>query len=68
MDHVPRRNEASPPTCTAPSEQHDATGQYLIGNADAQKEKAVSADLSLRFPSGRTRAASARSTSAFGTT
>ena len=31
---------------------HDATGQYLIGNPDAQKEKAVSADLSLRFDSG----------------
>ncbi|CAD6526392.1 putative TonB-dependent receptor [Paraburkholderia kirstenboschensis] len=31
---------------------HDATGQYLIGNPDAQKEKAVSADLSLRFTSG----------------
>ena len=31
---------------------HDATGQYLIGNPDAQKEKAVSTDLSLRFASG----------------
>ncbi|WP_288830876.1 TonB-dependent receptor [uncultured Paraburkholderia sp.] len=31
---------------------HGATGQYLIGNPDAQKEKAVSADLSLRFASG----------------
>lgn len=31
---------------------HDATGQYLIGNPDAQKEKAVSTDLSLRFESG----------------
>ncbi|MDR5773944.1 MULTISPECIES: TonB-dependent receptor domain-containing protein [unclassified Caballeronia] len=31
---------------------HDATGQYLIGNQDAQKEKAVSTDLSLRFASG----------------
>jgi iron complex outermembrane receptor protein len=31
---------------------HDATGQYLIGNPDAQTEKAVSADLSLRFDSG----------------
>lgn len=31
---------------------HDATGQYLIGNPDAQKEQAVSADLSLRFASG----------------
>jgi len=31
---------------------HDATGQYLIGDQDAQKEKAVSTDLSLRFASG----------------
>ncbi len=31
---------------------HDATGQYLIGNPDAHKEKAVSADLSLRYASG----------------
>ncbi len=31
---------------------HDATGQYLIGNQDAQKEKAVSTDVSLRFASG----------------
>ncbi|WP_051361691.1 TonB-dependent receptor [Burkholderia sp. WSM2230] len=31
---------------------HGATGQYLIGNPDAQKEKAVSTDLSLRFASG----------------
>ncbi|SAL54678.1 TonB-dependent receptor [Caballeronia sordidicola] len=31
---------------------HDATGQYLIGNPDAQKEKAISTDLSLRFASG----------------
>ncbi|WP_347559101.1 TonB-dependent receptor [Robbsia sp. KACC 23696] len=31
---------------------HDATGQYLIGNADAQKEKSVSTDLALRFASG----------------
>uniref|UniRef100_E1TFY3 TonB-dependent receptor n=1 Tax=Burkholderia sp. (strain CCGE1003) TaxID=640512 RepID=E1TFY3_BURSG len=31
---------------------HDATGQYLIGEPDAQKEKAVSTDLSLRFASG----------------
>ncbi|KMQ79889.1 Zinc-regulated outer membrane receptor [Candidatus Burkholderia pumila] len=31
---------------------HDATGQYLIGNQNAQKEKAVSMDLSLRFASG----------------
>ncbi len=31
---------------------HDATGQYLIGNPDAQKEKALSSDLSLRFASG----------------
>ena len=28
---------------------HDATGQYLIGNPDAQKEKAISTDLSMRF-------------------
>jgi len=34
---------------------HDATGQYLIGNPDAQKEKAVSTDLSLRFRSGPNR-------------
>jgi iron complex outermembrane receptor protein len=31
---------------------HDATGQFLIGNPDAQKEKALSADLSMRFESG----------------
>ncbi|NML30503.1 TonB-dependent receptor [Paraburkholderia sp. G-4-1-8] len=31
---------------------HAATGQYLIGNPDAQKEKAISTDLSLRFASG----------------
>lgn len=31
---------------------HDATGQYLIGNPSAQKEKAVSTDLSLRYASG----------------
>jgi iron complex outermembrane receptor protein len=31
---------------------HDATGQYLIGDPTAQKEKAVSTDLSLRFASG----------------
>lgn len=31
---------------------HDATGQYLIGDPEAQKEKAVSTDLSLRFASG----------------
>ncbi|WP_323122100.1 TonB-dependent receptor [Burkholderia alba] len=34
---------------------HDATGQYLIGNPDAQKEKAVSTDLSLRYASGPNR-------------
>ncbi|GAB7535866.1 TonB-dependent receptor [Burkholderia sp. 3C] len=31
---------------------HDATGQYLIGNPAAQKEKAISTDLSLRYASG----------------
>lgn len=31
---------------------HDATGQFLIGNPNAQKEKAISTDLSLRFASG----------------
>ncbi len=35
---------------------HDATGQYLIGNPDAQKEKAVSTDLSLRFERGPNKA------------
>jgi iron complex outermembrane recepter protein len=35
---------------------HDATGQYLIGNPDAQKEKAISTDLSLRFASGPNKA------------
>ena len=35
---------------------HDATGQYLIGNPDAQKEKAVSTDLSLRYESGPNKA------------
>jgi iron complex outermembrane receptor protein len=35
---------------------HDATGQYLIGNPDAQKEKAISTDLSLRFASGANKA------------
>lgn len=34
---------------------HDATGQYLIGNPEAQKEKAVSTDLSLRFQNGPNR-------------
>jgi iron complex outermembrane recepter protein len=34
---------------------HDATGQYLIGNPDARKEKAVSTDLSLRYASGPNR-------------
>ncbi len=31
---------------------HGATGQFLIGNPDAQKEKAISTDLSLRYASG----------------
>jgi iron complex outermembrane receptor protein len=31
---------------------HDATGQYLIGNANAQKEKAISTDLTLRYENG----------------
>jgi iron complex outermembrane receptor protein len=31
---------------------HGATGQYLIGNIDAQKEKSVSTDLALRYASG----------------
>ncbi len=31
---------------------HDATGQYLIGAPGAQKEKAVSTDLSLRYAAG----------------
>ena len=35
---------------------HDATGQYLIGNPDAQKEKAISTDLSLRFARGPNKA------------
>jgi iron complex outermembrane receptor protein len=35
---------------------HDATGQYLIGNPDAQKEKAISTDLSLRYESGPNKA------------
>ncbi|RAR65909.1 iron complex outermembrane receptor protein [Paraburkholderia unamae] len=35
---------------------HDATGQYLIGNPDAQKEKAISTDLSLRYASGPNKA------------
>ncbi len=35
---------------------HDATGQYLIGNPDAQKEKAISTDLSMRFASGANKA------------
>jgi iron complex outermembrane receptor protein len=35
---------------------HDATGQYLIGNPDAQKEKAISTDLALRFASGANKA------------
>ncbi|MEJ8795572.1 TonB-dependent receptor [Trinickia caryophylli] len=35
---------------------HDATGQYLIGNPDAQKEKAISTDLSLRFQRGPNKA------------
>ncbi|MFM0736141.1 TonB-dependent receptor [Paraburkholderia xenovorans] len=35
---------------------HDATGQYLIGNANAQKEKAISTDLSLRYASGPNKA------------
>ncbi|RAB21981.1 TonB-dependent receptor, partial [Burkholderia multivorans] len=34
---------------------HDATGQYLIGNPNASKEKAVSTDLSLRYASGPNR-------------
>ncbi len=34
---------------------HDATGQYLIGNPDAAKEKAVSTDLALRYASGPNR-------------
>lgn len=34
---------------------HGATGQYLIGNPDARKEKAVSTDLSLRYASGPNR-------------
>ncbi|WP_235837756.1 TonB-dependent receptor [Chitinasiproducens palmae] len=35
---------------------HEATGQFLIGNADAAKEKAISADLSLRFENGPNKA------------
>lgn len=31
---------------------HDATGQYLIGNGNAQKEKSVSTDLALRYANG----------------
>lgn len=31
---------------------HEATGQFLIGNPDAAKEKAYSADLALRFDDG----------------
>ncbi|KAF1016519.1 MAG: TonB-dependent receptor [Burkholderia sp.] len=31
---------------------HDATGQYLIGAPGAQKEKAVSTDLALRYTAG----------------
>lgn len=34
---------------------HGATGQYLIGRPDAQKEKAVSTDLALRYASGPNR-------------
>ena len=34
---------------------HDATGQFLIGNPNASKEKAVSTDLSLRYASGPNR-------------
>nr|WP_233273044.1 TonB-dependent receptor [Paraburkholderia acidisoli] len=35
---------------------HDATGQYLIGNPNAQKEKAISTDLSLRYENGPNKA------------
>ncbi len=35
---------------------HAATGQYLVGNQDAQKEKAVSTDLGLVFEHGAYRA------------
>ena len=35
---------------------HDATGQYLIGNPNAQKEKALSADFSVKFDTGLHRA------------
>lgn len=31
---------------------HEATGQYLIGDPNAGKEKAISADLALRYASG----------------
>ncbi|WP_347558416.1 TonB-dependent receptor [Robbsia sp. KACC 23696] len=34
---------------------HDATGQYLRGNANAKKEKSISADLALRFAHGTDR-------------
>ncbi|WP_413783809.1 TonB-dependent receptor [Robbsia andropogonis] len=35
---------------------HDATGQYLRGNANLKKEKSVSTDLALRFASGQDKA------------